>query len=88
VENACEYGFENRMGRMVVYNALQTIQNSLEIQYNILQTMLNGLGYVVSDTFMDPRVGLVEALNFGHGDTVQDLNTDMRTLHVEVVISN
>jgi len=41
--------------------------------------MLHGLGYTVSDTGTDPSGLLVKPLNLGHGDTVQNLDTDMRT---------
>lgn len=34
--------------------------------------MLQGLGYGVSDTSMDPSVQLVKALTLGHGDTIQN----------------
>jgi len=41
--------------------------------------MLHGLGLGVSDTGTDLSVRLVKALTLGHGDTVQNIDTDMRT---------
>jgi len=41
--------------------------------------MLHGLGYGVFDTCIDPSVRLVKALTLGRGDTVQNLDTDMRS---------
>jgi len=40
--------------------------------------MLHGLGYGVSDIGTDLNVRLVKALTLGLGDTVQNLDMDMR----------
>ena len=41
--------------------------------------MLHRLEYRVSDTVTDPSVRLVKTLTLGDQDTVQNLDTDMRT---------
>ena len=51
----------------------------LHTSSHAIGTMLHGLGYEVSDMGTDPSVRLVKALILGHGDTVQNLDTDMWT---------
>jgi len=45
----------------------------------LLQSMLHGLGYGISDMGTDPNVRLVKAVTLGQADTVQNLDIDVRT---------
>ena len=47
----------------------------------VILDMLHGLGYEMSDMGMDPSIRPVDAKALGHGNTVQNLDTYMRTHH-------